>query len=84
MNILEKRELAKVIIQYNKGNLEPFNTITKKHCPSVFDLDCACSDGEITCKGNCILCWSFALREFAFNNFGVDLNEIKPMSRAIV
>lgn len=83
MNIFEKRELANIIIQYNKGNLKPFNTITKKHCPSVFDLHCACSDGEMHCKGDCILCWSFALREFAFDNFGVDLNETKPISRSL-
>lgn len=84
MNILEKRELAEVIKDYNRGNLNKFNEITKKHCPSVYDLHCASHDGNIDCKGDCILCWSFALREFAFNHFGEDLNEIKPQQKGII
>lgn len=83
MDILDKRELAKVIIQYNKGNTKPYIDLASKHCPSVFDLPTIGSSGEISCKGDCDSCWSFALHEFAFDNFGVDLNEIKPISRTI-
>lgn len=84
MNILEKRELAEVIKDYNKGNLTKFLDIVKKHCPSVYGLNCAGHDNTIDCKGNCHLCWSFALRQFAFEHFGDDLSEIKPQQKGII
>ena len=84
LNIFEKRQIADIIISYNKGNINKFLELTKKHCPSVYDLSCAEHDGNIDCKGNCVLCWSFALREFAFNNWGVDLSEAKQQSRSLI
>lgn len=84
MNIFEKRELSDIIVQYNKGNLTKFLEIVKNHCPSVYNLHCASHDGNIDCKGNCTLCWMFALREFAFNNWGVDLSETKQQPRSLI
>jgi hypothetical protein len=83
-NIFEKRELAEVIKHYNKGNLDLFLHLLDKHCPTAYGLDCAGYDGNINCKGNCTLCWMFALKQFAFENFGVNLSETKPMSRAVI
>ena len=84
MDIFDKRELAKVITQYNKGNIDLFLHLLDRHCPTAYGLDCAGYDGTINCKGNCTLCWMFALKQFAFENFGVDLSETKQVSKAII
>lgn len=84
MNIFEKRELAKVIKNYNNGNLDLFLHLLNKHCPTAYGLDCAGFDGSMNCNGNCTLCWMFALKQFAFDNFGVDLSETKSKSRALI
>ena len=84
MDILEKRYLANVIKHYNKGNLDLFLELEKKHCPSMYGLDSYGYDGNINCKGNCTLCWMFALRQFAFQNFGVDLDDFSTKSTSLV